>query len=439
MRLQYPARKTYRHPINRAAHSHLLARILPLLLSIGATSSSSSSSPPCPADSELLGKDEHGEDVCGCTQSAKVGSSSGGTLCVGPKGECRWGRRSDAVGMWPREPHNKQEKKQYWNDLKMLPWQEKISPATPSLWPSREKVEGFHPTCPDCKCASSCNNIVFIIGCGHSGTTYMTRLLGAHPKYHSIMQETGWFSAMMGTGAAYERFRQESVNCGRNGKVVLVEKTARHILYLKRILQLFPGTAKILMMVRDGRDVTYSVAKRYNRTGDLLQPCTESVRWTLDNNAARPYFKKKKMFKRVRYEDLVANPKETMDDVFQFLEGEPAPPDVLAQFDSAASLKWGNVKAQAGEVPPPVSTGGLVNKHYRNWQMNQPLFDGRGQWSKGEAAFSNDQLKLLYSCPRFADMMVMMGYLDVANESMWYDRSRVPGADLPLPPPRETD
>ena len=126
----------------------------------------------------------------------------------------------------------------------------------------------------------------------------MTRLLGAHPKYHSIMQETGWFSAMLGSAAAFERFRQESVACGRNGKVVLVEKTARHILYLKRMLQLFPGTAKILMMVRDGRDVTYSVAKRYNRTGDAFSPCTESVRWTLDNNAARPYFKKKKLFKR---------------------------------------------------------------------------------------------------------------------------------------------
>ena len=139
----------------------------------------------------------------------------------------------------------------------------------------------------------------------------------------------------------------------------------------------------------------------------------------------------------VRYEDLIANPTKTMDGVFEFLEGEPAPPEVLAQFDLASTLKWGNVKAQAGNIPPPVSTGGLVNKHYRNWQMNQPLFDGRGQWSSGQAAFSDDHLKLLYSCPRFSDIMVMMGYLDPKNKTMWYDRSRVPGDDFALPPPTD--
>lgn len=161
------------HTMMRILLVHILA-VLPLVATVPPGPAAGLKCPPDVA--EVLGTDERGEAVCGCTQS----SNSGGTLCVGPKGECRWGRRSDAAAMQPREPTNKHEKKQYWEALKKLPWQEKISKATPSLWPSREKVEGFHPACgAECTCASSCNKIVFIIGCGHSGTTYMTRLLGA--------------------------------------------------------------------------------------------------------------------------------------------------------------------------------------------------------------------------------------------------------------------
>jgi hypothetical protein len=337
--------------------------------------------------------------------------------------------------MLPREPlnNNKHAKEAFWNDLKVQPWPEAISKATPSLWPSREKVEGFHATCTSCQCARTCNTVVFIVGCGHSGTTYMTRLIGSHPEYHAILQETGWFSVMDGTAAAFERFRQDAAGCGRAGKRVLVEKTAKHILHLQQIETLFPGTAKVIMMVRDGRDVVYSTSKRYDRLGDQFSPCSESMRWTFDNKAAIPFVPNRNFLHQVRYEDLINNPSNTMHKVFDFLEGAAAPAEVLAQFETKADLKWGNVKAQGGDEPPGLTHGGVVNKHFRNWQINQPLFDGRGQWATAEQhPFTTLQLQALYDCPRFLDTMLQFGYLDPTNKTQWFDRTRMVG-ELPMP------
>jgi hypothetical protein len=336
--------------------------------------------------------------------------------------------------MNPREPLNKQEKRSYWKELSVQPWSQKISLEMPSLWPSREKVEGFDPACTECECRSSCNRIVFVVGCGHSGTTYMTKLLGSHLKYHAILQETGWFSELKGSAAAFERFRQASVECGRIGKMVLVEKTAKHVMFIKRILQLFPNSAKIVLMVRDGRDVTLSVAKRYRRDGVSFRPCTEATRWTMDNAMARQFFKKKGIIHQVRYEDLIADASGTMNRVFQHLEGENAPPEVLSQFESASTLEWGKVKPQTGDPPPADS--GVVNKKYRNWQINQKLFDGRGQWADPKTGFTDEQLRDLYACPQFEEYMKLFGYFNVENKTSWYDRSLIQGSSNP-PPMRE--
>lgn len=227
---------------------------------------------------------------------------------------------------------------------------------------------------------------------------------------------------MAGSAAAFERFRQEAVSCGRAGKQVLVEKTAKHIMYLPKMFSLFPKTAKIIIMVRDGRDVALSIAKRYKRYNtSAFRICAEASRWILDNNSIRPYSNNTHIL-QVRYEDLVRDPEHTMHQIFDFLEGTPAPPEVLSQFKAASELKWGNVKAQQGDAPPNDQHGGLVNKHYRNWQVNQPLFDGRAQWAKHGTGLTDEQLREIYTCPMFTDLMISHGYLAAHNKSQWFDR-----------------
>eukprot|EP00039_Didymoeca_costata_P023458 m.7192 g.7192 ORF g.7192 m.7192 type:complete len:384 (-) comp3663_c0_seq1:39-1190(-) len=350
----------------------------------------------CPHNSKLV-KSNGDSHLCMC--------SANETLCVGPK--CKSVKRRNTENIHPREPTNTHEKKQYWAALQSKDWTHRITSATPSLWPSREKAEGFPAKCGSCECVKSCPRIVFVVGCGHSGTTYMVRLLSSHPKYHGILQETGWFTALKSSAAAFERYRQEAVACGRAHKQVVVEKTAKHVARMANILHYFADVVKIVVMVRDGRDVAYSVAKRFGRTGTKFNPCVEAFRWVLDNRAVKPYLSDSRVYIQ-RYEDLIENPENAVHKLFQFLENEDAPAEVLAQFSQASDLPWGKVKPQKGEIPPDHDHNGLVNKKYRNWQVNRPLFDGRNQWKTG---LTPSQAQALFECQGFKEIMKQHGYI----------------------------
>lgn len=286
--------------------------------------------------------------------------------------------------------------------------------------------------CQGCKCVSTCKKIVFIVGCGHSGTTYATRILGAHPRYHAILAETGWFSTYGGSRVAFESFRKEAVSCARAGKTTLVEKTPKHVRYLSEILRVFPE-ARIIFVVRDGRDVALSLAKRYQYSmNSKVSICLAGMRWTLDNLAAQHYLNASNVHV-MRYEDLVANPHGTADELFQFLEHTDAPSEVHHEFGTLGELRWGRippVSAKPKEGMTQRTKRGRVvaiNKHLRNWQVNQPLYDGRGQWTKN---FTNQQLTWLYNCVNFKKQMFKFGYLDQQNKSQWFAKS---GETLPKP------
>ena len=38
------------------------------------------------------------------------------------------------------------------------------------------------------------DNMIFIVGCGHSGTTILNKIIGTHKNIYSISQETGFFA-----------------------------------------------------------------------------------------------------------------------------------------------------------------------------------------------------------------------------------------------------
>lgn len=53
--------------------------------------------------------------------------------------------------------------------------------------------------------------------------------------------------------------------------------------------------------------------------------------------------------------------------------------------------------------------------------MNQPLFDGRGRWKKpqNEGGLSDAQLKYLFRCSGFRDLMGEFGYIDRKDNNTW--------------------
>jgi hypothetical protein len=212
-------------------------------------------------------------------------------------------------------------------------------------------------------------------------------ILGTHSRIHAIPTETRVAEREVGEfRAAMKRFDLETIAAGKRR---WVEKTPRHIHSLKAILDERPD-AKILLIVRDGRDVACSIRDR----GGSLE--SGIARWIEDNEAAREYWSHPNVH-LFKYEDLVGDFEGTMRRIMDFLgeEFEPA----LRNFHEKPK------KYYADKIEKPDTAAGQNHNQYRNWQINQPLFDGRGRWQK----LSSDEQAQLQGLG--ASMLAEFGYM----------------------------
>jgi hypothetical protein len=213
------------------------------------------------------------------------------------------------------------------------------------------------PPAPQCKAA-------FICGCGHSGTTLVATMLADHPDVFVPLDETSmfWWDDAARTSAVLADLRRKALAAGRT---LLVEKTPRHVRRLDRLRQ-FEPEARLILMTRDGRDVAASIGKRL--AGDFQAGVD---RWIEDNNyllaeAANP------LAYLLRYEDLIADPRREVSALCEFL-GLPFDPAML-QFHERRHTWFGK------KEPRQTSGVGPEHQDLRNWQVSQPIFDGRGAW-----------------------------------------------------------
>ena len=86
---------------------------------------------------------------------------------------------------------------------------------------------------------------VFIVGCGHSGTTVVLRLLGRLGGFHALQYESNW--ALARDPVAKISQLEASV-----GGYRLVEKTPKHVFELGKIFRARP-LCKVIVCYRDGR------------------------------------------------------------------------------------------------------------------------------------------------------------------------------------------
>jgi predicted O-methyltransferase YrrM len=214
---------------------------------------------------------------------------------------------------------------------------------------------------------------VFLVGAQRSGTTWLHRLLAAHPAIVSG-QESHLFSAYL--GAMWERWHTEERLRHEGGRTIglgcyltreqfiaqmkafadmvlgqldgvkpnatlLLEKTPDHALYLPLIRTLYPQ-APIIHLTRDGRDVVASLLAA-GRT-DWGKPWTPTSardaaqRWVMWIETTRRDLTPP--FLEVRFEDLLDDGPKVLAQVFDFL-GVPLPADeinaILRRYDFDAS------------------------------------------------------------------------------------------------------
>jgi hypothetical protein len=221
---------------------------------------------------------------------------------------------------------------------------------------------------------------VFVVGCGHSGTSLLVRILGHHSRLYGIPVETGVFRThelrayywaprrMFRVWWNREKLLADfALQCRRAGKTRWVEKTPSHVRHIRRILAEFPE-ARVVFMVRDLRDVACSLQARNGSLEKALRRVRADnlagLQWTVDQRV-----------RMTRYEDLVVRGQDEIAELLQFLGEAPEP--LLERFNQARA------RASAAQIAADPRT---QHHQLRMQQVSLPLFDGRGRWRREMSA-----------------------------------------------------
>jgi hypothetical protein len=190
----------------------------------------------------------------------------------------------------------------------------------------------------------------------------LLRLLGVHSRIYGVPYESRVF-----THPGLKQWLTTKIwnrHTVAHQKYRWVEKTPGHVRMIDRIFARYPD-AKVLFVVRDGRDVTVSFR---NRFGDFEKGLR---RWVNDNRHGMNWVNDPRVMK-IRYEDLVKRYDETMPCICTFI-GEAFEEELITYHETPAYI-------YSRKISNPGSGSGKDHKEYRNWQINQKLFDGSGKW-----------------------------------------------------------
>ncbi|MFZ5908203.1 MAG: sulfotransferase family protein [Nitrospirota bacterium] len=232
----------------------------------------------------------------------------------------------------------------------------------------------------------------FIVGCGHSGTSLLLAILGTHSRFYAVPSETSvGFRKYWKMRLHLWLFDMTAVRAGKSG---WIEKTPRHIYCIGKFLEIRPDS-RFILMVRDGRDVACSIQ---DRTGSL----EEGVRrWIDDNEAGRQFWQHPNVYV-IKYEGLIEDFEGTMRSLLSFLGADFEPS--LREYHKTPKRYYSE------EVAKPPTPQQEHHRQYRNWQINQPIFDGRGKWKR----MTDEEKRLVKDLA--GEMLVAYGY---AKDNNW--------------------
>jgi protein-tyrosine sulfotransferase len=224
---------------------------------------------------------------------------------------------------------------------------------------------------PFARSRSDRRTLIVIGGAGRSGTTLLRAILGRHPAIASLPETTVFLqrisapdaiAARLGWDAnEITRWQQESRSqmefierfhdavLARSGRQFWAEKTPRNVLYFRFVRRRFPH-ARIVHVVRDGRDVVCSLRRKSFAKLDHLPPdstaaaCRCAVQWRQSVRAGLR-LRGDPGYYEIRYEELVVDPEGTLRELLSFLDLpwddcllEPTP-DFEDPFETAAGGK----------------------------------------------------------------------------------------------------
>ena len=241
------------------------------------------------------------------------------------------------------------------------------------------------------------DNIIFIIGCGHSGTTILNKIMSNHKNIYGFNYETAILT--ISDEIAVKNLITFDKDRKNISKKWICEKTPIHVYQLTRMYKLV-NKPKIIIAIRDGRDVVASLFKRYNNFNKSVN------RWIDDNLQWINYYNLKnnsnlynnENFHIIKYESFVSSPTLEIKKICEFI-GEEYDENIF------------NYKKEQINIPKKLFEKQIEGNNHnllRLYQINQDIYDGTGRYLKD---LTKDQLKELYSNEKFIYLMNFFGYL----------------------------
>lgn len=206
---------------------------------------------------------------------------------------------------------------------------------------------------------------IFVVGCGHSGTTLLATLLGRSEEYYLITQETYIFEnrwLVWDIKRAVVGWEADA------GKRRWVEKTPRHINHMDRIKRVFP-TSQVIALVRNGFDVVASMKRRG------ISPRTAADRWIADMEQLQRW-RAHPDIHIIYYEDLVLTPESVLRKLGGFLG---ATTDLSALLKISTDISWNYSGSR--DISTDSQKERLRRRAHlerRNTQVNKPIYNDIG-------------------------------------------------------------
>jgi len=237
------------------------------------------------------------------------------------------------------------------------------------------------------------DNPVFIVSCGHSGTTLLLKALNAHPNFYGVNEKGPFQDDRIPVSRKLELLE---LRVSRAGGKRWVDKTPAQITKIEDVLRR-RAKAKILLVIRDGRDVALSIK---HKTGDFNNGVQ---RWVDANRVGEQWWGHKQVL-IVRYESLITDFRETVASILGFLGEE------FSELCCQHHLHYVDGEEHINSKPLDTS---VLERYYdlRWWQVQQPLYDGRNRW---ETTMSDEEKRLFKGMA--GDMLIRYGY---ARDNDW--------------------
>lgn len=194
---------------------------------------------------------------------------------------------------------------------------------------------------------------VIVVGFPRSGTTWLQRMLQAHPDLAGPEGETCLFTslrdvlandALMGLAgraavvAAVRRFARALFAYWQEHNAPdalrVVEKTPSNVDHLETIVELFPE-ASIIGIYRDGRDVVHSLMQVQFGTDD---PTAAAKGWVRSFRKLQAFAAGSDRIRVVRYEELLSDPTAHVVELLAWL-GLPVDDRVRAALEAQAGTR----------------------------------------------------------------------------------------------------